>query len=285
MQVLGLNGNDPPEDLNVFLDAFQVSFPVLVEAQATYTQYRQTGATSPFPLDYVIDQAGNVAYYSTEYDPEAITAVVDQLLGNTPAIATDPTTYSFGAVPVGGNTQLLLTVSNSGNGDLQISSIATGTPHFSVNITSLLVPPGSQRTPVVTFAPQVEDWLLDDLTLTSNDPVQPQKTVPLHGVGGTGVGVGEFGPTLRLAAAPNPFAPRTEFQFVLAQAGPTWLAVYDLQGRAVRHLLRGQDLPAGAHHLPWDGRRDNGRPLAAGIYFSRLRSGKQVITHKITLLR
>ncbi|MEN8007292.1 MAG: FlgD immunoglobulin-like domain containing protein [Candidatus Krumholzibacteriota bacterium] len=83
MAVLGLydQGSSDP-DLQIFLDAFQVSFPILLDTQATYNLYRQTGATSPFPLDYVIDQGGRVAYFGTEYDPEAMTAVIDELLLN-----------------------------------------------------------------------------------------------------------------------------------------------------------------------------------------------------------
>ena len=83
MVVLGLydkNALDP--DLDVFLDAFQVSFPILMETQTTYSAYRQSGASSPFPLDYVIDQEGRVAYFNTEYDPEAMVEVIDALLLN-----------------------------------------------------------------------------------------------------------------------------------------------------------------------------------------------------------
>ena len=81
MIVLGLydkDGSDP--DLQVFLDAFQVSFPILVDAHQTYFTYRQTGATSPYPLDYVIDQTGHIAYIGTEYDPETMADVIDELL-------------------------------------------------------------------------------------------------------------------------------------------------------------------------------------------------------------
>ncbi len=83
MAVFGLNpGPDSASDLQVFLNAFQVSFPILLDnGNIYYNQYRQSGGTSPFPLDYVIDQEGNVAYFSTEYDPEAMIAVIDQLLG------------------------------------------------------------------------------------------------------------------------------------------------------------------------------------------------------------
>ena len=68
MVVLGLYDNGKNDaDLQVFLDAFQVSFPILVETRTSYNIYRQTGATSPFPLDYIIDQAGRVAYWSGWY--------------------------------------------------------------------------------------------------------------------------------------------------------------------------------------------------------------------------
>ena len=81
--VLGLydQGSTDP-DLQVFLDAFQVSFPILLETQSSYNMYRQSGATSPFPLDYVIDQAGRVAYFNTEYDPEEMIDIIDQLLAD-----------------------------------------------------------------------------------------------------------------------------------------------------------------------------------------------------------
>ncbi len=81
--VLGLydSGSSDP-DLQIFLDAFQVSFPILLDTRTTYNAYRQTGATSPFPLDYIIDQGGRVVYFGTEYDPEAMTEVIDELLLN-----------------------------------------------------------------------------------------------------------------------------------------------------------------------------------------------------------
>jgi len=69
-------------DIEVFTNAFQPSFPILPETSNTYNQYQQTGATSPYPLDYIIDQAGRVAYFSTEYDPEAMVAVINGLLAH-----------------------------------------------------------------------------------------------------------------------------------------------------------------------------------------------------------
>ena len=93
MVVLGINpGPDAPEILEVFINAFQISFPILPDEDNTvHVQYRQPGPASPFPLDYVIDQDGLVAYHATEYQPEAMVAVIEDLLaigtavGDTPA--------------------------------------------------------------------------------------------------------------------------------------------------------------------------------------------------------
>ena len=81
MVVLGINpGPDAPEVLEVFVDAFQISFPILLDDHLVHAQYRQPGPQSPFPLDYVIDQEGRVAYHATEYRPEAMIAVIEDLL-------------------------------------------------------------------------------------------------------------------------------------------------------------------------------------------------------------
>jgi len=79
--VLGLNsGGDTPEDLEAFINAFQITFPILIDNQSVKYDYRQSGAISPYPLDYVIDRAGRVAYAAVEYDPEAMIEAIDQSL-------------------------------------------------------------------------------------------------------------------------------------------------------------------------------------------------------------
>lgn len=85
--VLGVNaGPDSFEILEAFVAAFQITFPVLLDDQNIIAGYRQNGALSPFPLDYIIDQDGNVAYYRTEYEPEAMVAVIEDLLASETAV-------------------------------------------------------------------------------------------------------------------------------------------------------------------------------------------------------
>jgi len=75
-------------------------------------------------------------------------------------------------------------------------------------------------------------------------------------------------PGLGLRAAPNPFNPATTIAFALPSAGQIAVEVYDLRGQLVRTLLRGQR-EAGPQRVLWDGRGDDGRNVASGVYLVR----------------
>ena len=87
-----------------------------------------------------------------------------------------------------------------------------------------------------------------------------------------------------LSAYPNPFAEQTTIQFELTEAAAVTLEVYNLQGQRLRQFIHDQ-LEAGPYARQWDGRAENGQPLDAGIYFIRLRAGKQVLTTKVSLMK
>ncbi len=86
-------------------------------------------------------------------------------------------------------------------------------------------------------------------------------------------------------AAPNPFNPRTEISFRLTEPGRISLEIHDLAGRLVRTLISQQDLGMGLHHAEWDGRTDDGRVLASGVYFYRIEAGSFSDSKKMVLLR
>lgn len=87
------------------------------------------------------------------------------------------------------------------------------------------------------------------------------------------------------AARPNPFVDATEIRFVVpGAAAEVDVAVYNLAGRRVRELLRGR-VDGGPHVVTWDGRNDDGRRVAAGVYFYRLQSDAQELTRKVVRLR
>lgn len=87
-----------------------------------------------------------------------------------------------------------------------------------------------------------------------------------------------------LRAAPNPCNPRTVLGFTLAEGPLRTVAVdiFDLRGRVVRRLLRGE-LGPGPHAVPWSGDSDSGRPLASGTYLVRVEADGQAAGTRITL--
>jgi len=103
----------------------------------------------------------------------------------------------------------------------------------------------------------------------------------------TGNGVSESPPTPVAVLAPprpSPFAAATTIRFTLASRGPVRLDVYDVLGRRVRVLADGT-LDAKSHERTWDGRDDEGRAVANGIYFVRLVAGGADVRRKVVRLR
>ncbi|MBK9304212.1 MAG: T9SS type A sorting domain-containing protein [bacterium] len=84
---------------------------------------------------------------------------------------------------------------------------------------------------------------------------------------------------------PNPFNPSTTLRFALSAEGPVTLEIYDLSGRRVRQLLRSESLPACEHAVVWDGRDDEGRAAAAGVYLVSLRTREKSFSGKIVLVK
>jgi hypothetical protein len=83
---------------------------------------------------------------------------------------------------------------------------------------------------------------------------------------------------------PNPFNPRTTISFELPSPGPVKLSVYDLSGRCVVTLVS-QELQAGHHEVIWQGRDENNRSVASGLYFGQLEAKDKVQVRKMLLLR
>ena len=72
---------------------------------------------------------------------------------------------------------------------------------------------------------------------------------------------------------PNPFNANTVIAFDVARTAPVRLVVYDMLGRRVRALHSGETLTAGHYRTSWNGRDDEGRPAASGVYLYQLSGG------------
>jgi len=89
---------------------------------------------------------------------------------------------------------------------------------------------------------------------------------------------------LNLSAFPNPFRTSTLLTFELEKAGLTHLSVYNLKGQRVRTLQSGL-LAKGMHTLTWNGKDENGRSVASGIYLFQLNTGNHTTVSKAILLK
>ena len=83
---------------------------------------------------------------------------------------------------------------------------------------------------------------------------------------------------------PNPFNPATTFSFKLKFEDEAELVIIDARGHLVRTLAQGVR-PAGMHEITWDGTDDQGRQVASGVYYYRLRAAGLQYTRAATLLK
>ena len=84
---------------------------------------------------------------------------------------------------------------------------------------------------------------------------------------------------------PNPMRGSCEFVLSLPAACTLDVGVFDLAGREVRSLSRHESIAAGQRRFHWDGRRSSGAPAPTGIYFLRVRAGRETVAKRVALVR
>ncbi|MBM3317652.1 MAG: S8 family serine peptidase [Candidatus Eisenbacteria bacterium] len=118
-----------------------------------------------------------------------------------------------------------------------------------------------------------EGWFIDDLTIRGFQV--DLSAVPADRLPGF---------ALLHPADPNPFTGETRLRYELRAAGDVRLALFDPSGRLVRTLVSGHQ-PAGLHQSLWDGRDEQSRPVAPGVYFYRLQAGDKTVAQKVIVTR
>ncbi len=92
-------------------------------------------------------------------------------------------------------------------------------------------------------------------------------------------------PITNLSNFPNPFQAATEISWQQKTSDKISLRIYDLKGRLVRSLTN-ETKSAGIQKLTWDGKDNNGKQVASGIYYSRLTdSNGKTATQKMMLIK
>ncbi len=83
---------------------------------------------------------------------------------------------------------------------------------------------------------------------------------------------------------PNPFNPSTTIKFALKEKADVVLKVYNILGQEVRTLVNVKQ-SAGYKTVLWDGRDNNGVPVATGVYIYRIQANDFVKNKKMVLLK
>ena len=211
--------------------------------------------------------------------PDAfLLAAVDSVPPNDPPLAGPDSGSVYGGLPV---TLRLLANDADPDGDpLRILSVGTegvrGTVYVNAGDTT------------VTYLPPLSYATADTFTycVTDCEGGVDSADVYVEIAWATGI-AGERRVPARCALhpnVPNPFHPVTAIRYELPQAGPAELAIFDVTGRRVRVLATGYHA-AGSFSRDWDGRGDDGREAAPGVYFARLVAGDFVGARKMVLTR
>jgi hypothetical protein len=83
--------------------------------------------------------------------------------------------------------------------------------------------------------------------------------------------------------APNPTSGAVRLGFAIREGDIGSLNIYDISGRMVRSLVSNAGGPT-SDSIVWDLDDNEGRRVAAGIYFARLETGKTKVSRQIVLL-
>lgn len=87
-----------------------------------------------------------------------------------------------------------------------------------------------------------------------------------------------------LGVFPNPFNPSTTIKFNLVQSGAYAYELFDAEGRQIRTYRL--TTCSASRTIHWNGRDQQGRSVAAGVYTGRLsRPGGQTLVHRLLLVR
>ena len=84
-------------------------------------------------------------------------------------------------------------------------------------------------------------------------------------------------------AGSGPFSGPSRLRWTLQRDAQVELAIVDVTGRRVRHLVSGM-FTAGTHEFAWDGRDDDGRAVRSGAYFMAGTIGGERTSQRLFLL-
>ena len=83
---------------------------------------------------------------------------------------------------------------------------------------------------------------------------------------------------------PNPFNPSTKFTYTMPNKADVRIAIYDLFGREINTLVN-ESKDAGTYNITWNGRDNQNRQVATGVYFYKMQAAGFEKTMKMMLVK
>jgi PKD repeat protein len=90
---------------------------------------------------------------------------------------------------------------------------------------------------------------------------------------------------LHATLSPAPLRPSSVLLFSTTRSGRLSVTLYDVTGRRVRRLMHVSGAPAGLHRVAVDGKDEQGRALASGVYFFRIEAAEGVSSGRLVVAR
>ena len=187
---------------------------------------------------------------------------------------------------------LPVVIENTGDTDInlwEVSFAEDDQPAFTHDYTCELISSGTQDTIWVTFNPSTDGIFSDILSIYNSSTNQPIIQITLQG-NGEDVNIEDEviipvnDATTIYSNYPNPFNPETSISFNLENSCYVSLQVFDIRGRLVSSLVN-EILIAGKHEVTWKGIDRNGKRVASGMYFYRMKTKVYSNTKKMLLLK
>jgi hypothetical protein len=219
------------------------------------------------------------------YDPDSTITDMGRYYFDqrSPAMALSDTLLDFGAVFLGNQADLPLTIYNTGRDTLVLYDIFSDSTVFTTDWDSAqnLILPGDSLDVLITFVP-ADTFIVDDtLNIYNNDR---NCGVKLTGVGRLSTEISDQPDCTpkRYAlrpAYPNPFNPSTTIEFDLPREGFVVLKAYNILGKEVGTLIS-KHMNLGRYKHVW-----NAAGLTSGVYTYRFNANGFTRARKIILLR
>ena len=89
--------------------------------------------------------------------------------------------------------------------------------------------------------------------------------------------------TALLGNYPNPFNPSTTISYSVKDPSPVKLVIYNVKGQKVKTLIDNNQTN-GNYKIVWNGKDDNNKAVASGVYYYRMTAGKYLSTKKMLLV-